>query len=84
MLGHLRLSLEETVTRVTYVLGSVPDGVPGCQRLRQEHSSQIHARLHDKMEPRKTKLLLRSCNSPQEVCQEDASPFLSVPGMCQT
>lgn len=84
MLGHLRLSLEESVTRVTDVLGSVPTGVPERLGLRQEYSSQIHARLHDKMEPKQFELLLRSCDSPQEVCQENASPFLSVPGMCQT
>ncbi|KAG9848048.1 hypothetical protein KCU98_g5418, partial [Aureobasidium melanogenum] len=84
MLGHLRLSLEETVTRITDVLGSVPPAIPKQLILRQEYSSQIHARLHDKMEPKRFKLLLRSCNSPQDACQMKASPFLSVPGMCQT
>jgi hypothetical protein len=84
MLGHLRLSLEDTVTRLTDILGSTPSEMMEHPSLRQEYSGQIHTKLHDKMEPKRLKSDLRSCDSPQNVCQQMASPFLSVPGMCQT
>jgi hypothetical protein len=53
MLGHLRLPLEEIVTRVTEVL-SVPRPSFLGQFLpigRSDNSRRIHIKLHDTMEP---------------------------------
>ncbi|TIA28952.1 hypothetical protein D6C79_10091 [Aureobasidium pullulans] len=86
MLGHLRLSLQETSTRMTEVL-QFPRASPLRQlftNARSKDSRQIHARLHDKMELEVLKPSLLSCNSHRRVCQSNASQFVSVPGMCQT
>lgn len=83
MLGHLRLSLEETVTRLSDVLGS-PNELLEKSSLQRQHFGQVHAALYDKLEPKKLRYELRSCDSPRDICQQKASPFLSVPGMCQT
>lgn len=86
MLGHSRLPLEETVTKVTEVLEFPRPSFLGqfLPRVRSDNSRRLHIKLHDAMEPDTLKSALRSCDSPRDVCDADASRFVSVAGMCQT
>jgi hypothetical protein len=86
MLGHLRLSLEDTDRRMTSLLNYPRPGLlthSGTKK-RLENSRQLHTDLHDELEPDPLKPSIRMCDSPRDVCRRDASQFISVPGMCQT
>jgi hypothetical protein len=86
MLGHLRLSLEETDGRMTSLLNHPRPGLftHSSIKRRLENSRLLHTDLHDKLEPESLKPSIRMCDSPRDVCRGNASQFLSVPGMCQT
>ncbi|THY62751.1 hypothetical protein D6C97_03152 [Aureobasidium pullulans] len=86
MLGHLRLSLQETITRIAEVRDYPRPSLWAwaTSNARIENSRHIHTRLHHTLEPEALRSSLDSCNSPRDVCHDDATRFSSVPGMCQT
>jgi len=86
MLGHLRLSIEETDRRMTSLLGYSRSGLLThlSTKQRLEKSHRLQTNLHDELEPESLKPSLEKCNWARDLRRENASQFISVPGMCQT